>query len=267
MRSSPTAYLEVFNTTDGPIDLSGYQIMYRCCLDGHETPMYTMPIAPCEGDAILPPRELCVLWLAYASSHNAKLPCLSAEDFCARLEADFSWRNYRLNPADIRIIRVEGAEQAVENGVTIWRDKPDAAEFPKLRVWDEAHICIAPLGGDFENAVCRLTVNNLYPDEWDWNTPIRRASLWKPDPFGGSDMRCTVRSADLTPGTLAKGQILPHLRRDIPVCIIPLGWPEAHPLADGSLTIRFLQRAQETALWFWQTDGIFPPKIKTVYGQ
>lgn len=240
MKATPAVYLEVANTTDAPIDLGGYQVMYQRVIPDTETPTYVMPIAPAMGEAILPPHEVGVLWLAYASSHNPKAPCLTAEDFCARLETDFSWRNYHLAPDTIRIFRVEGAEQVEVDGQLIWRDKEGVVEFPKLRPWDTARICIAPLGGSFESAVCRLTINDLTPDIWDWHTPIRRASLWQPDPFGGADMRCVVRAADITPGTLDKGQVVANLSADKPACVIPLGWPEAHPLANGALTLRFL---------------------------
>ena len=101
-------------------------------------------------------------------------------------------------------------------------------------------ICISPLNWDIENAVCRVTANELCHSEWDWNTPVRRASLWKPDVRGGADMICTNRSIDLTPGTLAKGQVIPNLRTDRPVCIIPLDLPSTHLLADGKLNLRFL---------------------------
>lgn len=240
MKATPAVYLEVVNTTDAPIDLGGYQVMYQRVLEGKETPTYVMPIAPRMGDAILPPHEVGVLWLAYASSHNPKAPCLTAEDFCARLEADYSWRNFRLAPDTVRIFRVEGAEQVEVDGELVWRDKAGVVEFPKLRAWDTARICIAPLGGSFENAVSRLTVNELDPDHWDWHTPIRRASLWQPDPFGGADMRCVARAADITPGTLDRGQVVANLSTDKPACVIPLGWPESHPLANGALTLRFL---------------------------
>ncbi len=239
MKASPTVYLEVVNTTDAPIDLGGYQVMYQRVMPDTETPFCVMPIASAPGEAVLPPHEVGVLWLAYASSHNPKAPCLTAADFCARLEADYSWRGFRLAPDTIRIFRVEGAEQVEVDGVSVWRDKPGVVEFPKLRAWDTARICIAPLGGSFDTAVCRMTVNDLIPDEWDWHTPIRRASLWQPDPCGGADMRCVVRAADITPGTLDKGQVVANLDADRPTCVIPLDWPVAHPLADGALTLRF----------------------------
>lgn len=239
MKSSPTVYLEVVNTTDAPIDLGNYQVMYQRIIEGKDTPTYVMPIADRLAEAVLPPHETAVLWLAYASSHNAKAPCLTAADFCARLEADYSWQNFRLSPDAVRIFRVEGAEQVEQDGLLVWQDKPGVVEFPKLRAWDTARIGIAPLGSDLDHAVCRLTVNNLIPDTWEWHTPIRRASLWAPDVFGGPEMRCVANAADLTPGWLDHGQVVPNLAADRPACIIPLDWPDAHPLANGALILRF----------------------------
>ena len=237
MKTSPTAYLEVVNTTAMPIDLSCYQIMYRRIEEDGPLAASVLPIASAPGEAVLPPHETAVLWLAYASSHNPKAPCLTVADFCARLESDFSWRNFRLSPETVHIFRVEGAEE-VEPGV--WREKAGVAEFPKLRPWNRCEICLSPIGGEFADAVCRVTVNTLDPEHWDWHTPIRRASLWQPDPFGGADMRCIRTVADLTPGTLSRGQVVADLSVDRPACIAPIALPQNHPLAEGALALRWL---------------------------
>lgn len=83
MKASPTTYVEVVNTTDAPIDLGGYQLMWQMVTPGGGAAPAIMPIAPCMGQEILPPRAVAVLWLAFASSHNPKAPCLTATDFCA----------------------------------------------------------------------------------------------------------------------------------------------------------------------------------------
>lgn len=237
MKASPTTFVEVANTTDAPIDLGGYQLMWQRIIPDKATTPVAMPIAPRMGEAILPPHEVAVLWLAFAASHNPKAPCLTAADFCARLEADFSWRGFALSPDAVRIIRVEGAEEDAEG---VWHEKPGVTEFPKLRAWDTVTLGIAPLGGSLDQAVCRMTINDLDPDHWDWQSPIRLSSLWQPDPFGGAEMRCVRNAADITPGTLAVGQIVPNLSADRPACIAPLGLPEEYPLADGALTLRWL---------------------------
>ena len=239
-RKSPTLYIEIANTTDHPIDLTEYQIMYQCWLSAGETPIYAMPITSSTGEAVLPPHALCVLWLAHTSSHDAKAPCLTEADFCAKLESVFEWQNYKLDPSKIRIFRQEAAELVEKNGVNVWRDKPNFKEFPKLRVWEKTRVCISRVGGSFEDAVTRATLNDQYPNEWDWHTHIRRASLWKPDVIGGADVICTDNFADITPGTLNKGQIIPNPTLDLPVCIAPLDLPNTHFLNDGELSLHFL---------------------------
>ncbi len=237
LKGIATPYLEVANTTDSPIDLAAYAIAYRAHAD--EELSGSVAIADRPGDAVLPPHSVSVLWLAFAENHSGKTLAETPADFCARLENAFAWRNYHLAPEEINLIRVECAEPVAEvDGTMLWREKEGIPALPRPRPWDRIELGIVPLGGELEQAVCRVALNDCVPDEWAWHTPVYRASLWSADSFGGADMVCLARAADLTPGSLTDGQTVADPTRDVPVCLIPLDWPTEHPLADGDLTLR-----------------------------
>ncbi len=224
-------YVEVANTTLMPIDLANYQIMWKRGKIGEEGKVNVLPIAPRKGEEVLPPRSCAALWIAYALTHDEEKPCLTKEDFCAQLKKHHS--DVEENAG--RIVRVEACA-ADEAGK--WHNNPDFDVFPIFRPWDTITLGIVPLGGNLADAVSRVTINDVSEGPWTCDTPVRRATLWQPDPFEGAAVRMVNSSAAVSPGTLSQGQCIPDLALR-PAAILPLELPAEFPLAEGALTLKW----------------------------
>ncbi|MBR6709193.1 MAG: CehA/McbA family metallohydrolase [Clostridia bacterium] len=232
---SQVPYIEIMNTTSDPIDLAEYRLVWKMGTRDAENPLCDLPITDEPGAQIIPPRSVAVLWIAFASTHNDPA-CLTAADFCARCEQAYAWRNLKLSPDAIQIVRIEAAEQKTDGA---WRNKPGINDFPKMRPWETMTLAILPRDGSLDDAVVCVTVNPFNPDDWNWDTCVRRASLWQPDPFGGAAMKRVAHAAYITPGLLDCGQCVPDPDAP-PTLIVPMNHPAEYALADGDLTLRFL---------------------------
>lgn len=233
-RTMHTPYIEVMNTTDAPIDLADYALMWKRGTLDADFPVNRIPISPRAGETIIPPRSTAVLWVAFALTHDSSSPCLTAEDFYARLAADHTWCGFSAVPDEVNLIRIEACDEA-EDGT--WHNKADFAPFPVLRPWDTITLGIAPLGASLDDAVSRVTLNTNINSPWHNDVSVRRASLWQTDIFGGAAVRMLTSSAPISPGILDAAQRIPDPHTDKPLGIAPLRLPDEHPLSDGKLNL------------------------------
>ncbi len=248
-----TPYVEIVNTTGARLDLGGYQLLWKTGGPEDDGEISALPLAQGLGRTILPPRSTALLWLAFPEAHTAKVPCETPADFCARFSHDHAWRDVRLSPDEMQIVRIEASEQR-EDGT--WQLREGIASTKEIRPWKRMTFGIALLGGDMARAICRVTINNPPPGTWRVDTQPRRASLWQPTAFGGKDLQRIAASADATPGVLGRRQMIPDLKRDTPLCIVPLDFPRLHPLGDGALTLRWLVRGGAVRASRLTVDGV-----------
>lgn len=211
-----SAFVEVINPTDRPVDLYDYSFMVFSGEDTSGKPKCIIPLADESGREILSPGEAAVLWPLYPANHNHPSgKYTTTEGFCEAVSAELPPPLAMPLPGEIRIVPINASRYDEEKKTYVLKD--GYGELPAKT--EKTSLLIIPRDGGAAEALYSLVYNN--DSECCRDTPVRHSSIWDIDLREPSEGRVLSHRQRSTPGRLSPGQCVPDAGAEFPV-VLPL---------------------------------------------
>ncbi len=214
-----TAYIEVMNPNNEPVDLYDYKMMAFPGGNLSVKELGVIYFADKPGEEIIAPHTLALLWPQYPRHHmleNGKYS--SAEGFCEVINAEFPRPEFEVKPDGLKLVKVEFCRYDEETAEYVFKD--GAAELPSKN--EHITLLLVPREKEAGDAVYSMEYNK--DDGCYRDTPVRHSSLWGIDirnPAVGIVMK---HKAYATPGRLSDWQSFPDFN---------VGYPAVYPASAG----------------------------------
>ncbi|MCI5513433.1 MAG: hypothetical protein MR471_04865 [Clostridia bacterium] len=230
-------YIELTNTTDEKLDLYDYKLMYhKNYTFDSDTAVKENYFCANHGECVLEAHESCVVRFLNPSAHKAGDGAyVTSEGFCEIMNSEVGYEELELSPDKVKIFNPEISvkDDKAALGKIEWKLMPGAFDIPS----DTAKhtLLVVPKEGGFADSIYTVYLNTV---EFDWDLPVRDSSIWNIDIFNSRIALNIAHRAEVTPGYLAPGQLLPDFADTQPPLIIPETPVKYTYQSDGAITLK-----------------------------